>query len=82
MQKNKIIFCITTVFILSTSACSLDGIKNSALEAKNSTEEKINNVKTEIDRVTNTVIETKEKFENKVDKGKKVIEAINEFNEA
>lgn len=81
MKKTKAILTLSLVSVLLIG-CSFDKIKSDAINIKDTTQEKIYNVKEEIDRVSRDVIETKEKIENKVDKGIKVLDAIDEFNKA
>ena len=77
MIRKVIPFVIITVFLLS--GCSIEELKNDILGLKQDVEEKVDNVKNEVDRISDKVTETKDAIEDKYEKGKKVIEAVDDF---
>ncbi|MBU2523780.1 hypothetical protein KKG71_01130 [Patescibacteria group bacterium] len=77
---KKIIAILGLIAIFSSfSGCKLEELKNDILGIKQDVEEKIDNVKEEVDRISKEVTDTKNKIEDKYEKGKKVLEAIDEF---
>lgn len=80
MSKKNNISLVTLACVLTLmSGCSIDGLTSSLSEIKDDTLEKVENVKNEVDRVTNKVKETTDFVKDKYEKGKKVVDAIEEF---
>lgn len=80
MRKLALLSAIL-ILSLALAGCSWQKISDNFFAAKAETEEKIENVKSEVEKVSKNIQDTKKQLEEKYEKGKKIIEAIEDFNE-
>lgn len=81
MIRKLALLSAISILSLSLAGCGWQKISDDFFAAKAETEAKIENVKTEVERVSKNIQETKDRIEEKYEKGKKIIEAIEDFNE-